>query len=642
MVARQLTVEGLWSETLVAWREARERAERVAHGTASTEEIGLADIQQQLDAAVGASLAARAVTLELQYELSECVGIASTLAEVRGLVAAGERVIYASDMYLPKQQIQSMLDKVGAPAAELFLSSELGVTKRTGNLFRRVADHFAIPLSEISHVGDHVESDHRVPRRLGVKTRWCKVAYPTLLEAEIFRHLAQSSPLLATTLAGGMRAARLALPPASTPAEFLVRLGTQEAALVHIGFALWLIRRLGELAPHKIAFLARDGYLSAQIFDVLRSTLSTPLPAATYTYASRQSLHLAGLAFPPMEEDLLWMLAPADSLTFDGWLFRFGLSHDDLPESTGTHPRIPAADELFAACKDDCAKLLEWSPFKLLIAQQAAHARELAHEYLSPSLHPGEGTVAMVDIGWNGRMQRSIVGILGTSAARTEAIHGLYMGLLRTPAGNFGSYEAWLFDLRNEARPYCASHFQLFETLFAAPHGTTYGYERDSAGQVVPTLAAQDAMSSIWPELIAFQRVILDISEGIRCTPEDMRAAESAIRALCRRSIATVFRAPSRAHAMAFFGVGFSSDQTSVGKERLLFRLSWLQQYKFLLNKRFKFSGNHWREGQMAIADAPLLPTWHRLRSTLRLLVKRQLGVEDIIRQILWQRRGRA
>jgi hypothetical protein len=584
-------------------------------------------------------IAARAIALELHYELAESVAIESVLAQIKQQLAEGLQVVYASDMYLPRHQVEAMLARVGAPPLPLFLSSELCVTKRSGNLFRQIAAHFQVSLRDIHHTGDHRDSDQKVPRRLGVKTTWFRGALPTPLETELYRQLAGSSPMLAATLAGAMRAARLNLKFSVPPSASLARLGTQEAALIHIGFALWLLRQLGDLKPTKLSFLARDGYLASRIFQVFNSRFMTLLAPGAYVYASRQALHLAGLKSAITEEDRAWIMSSSKSMTFKDWRFRLGVSRSELSALPGLPTAIPRDDDALSSSKEPCLQLLETPAFLALVLQKARAARELASEYLAPNIWADDGEVAVVDIGWNGRMQRSLVETLSLDEAQSLAMHGFYLGILRTPAGHFGSYTAWLFDLRSGARPYCASHFQLFETLFSAPHATTYGYERNGAGEVVPSLARHDAGSDAWPELVAFQTIILDICESVRCDRGELLNAEQSIRSLSRKAVSRIFRAPEREHALAFAGVSFSSDQTDLGREQLVYDLTWKQQYRCLFDRNFKISPNHWREGQLALADAPFVRIAYTIRSIVRLWTKNQLTIRDILRDMRYRLR---
>jgi predicted HAD superfamily hydrolase len=637
LVARDLVAEGLWKGSLVEWRSTRESAERTARGASAREEIALADIELQLRPFGGTNLAARAVELELLHELAETVGIRSTLTQAADLMAKGVQVVYTSDMYLPIGLVTAMLDKAGAPRAPVFLSSELGMTKRSGGLFRHIAAHFDVSLRDIQHAGDHRDSDYKIPRRLGVGAVLFQESAPTLLERDVYRALADCSPLLATTFAGSMRAARLTLAPCVSARDYLALLGTQEGALVHIGYALWLVHKLVELKPGKASFLARDGYLPMKMFEVLAPRFDGTLPLGNYTYASRQALHLAGLKSEITEEDRAWIMVSSNALTFSGWLFRLGITRDELGAVVLGRTGIPDDGASFSSCKKACTALLDSPAFMALVLQKARQARDLAREYLTPGIAPERGDTAVIDIGWNGRMQRSMVDILSLPAACCDKIHGFYLGILRTPTGSYGSYSAWLFDLRHEPRPYCASHFHLFETLYAAPHATTYGYLRNGAGRVVPMIAPSDAMAPIWPDLIDFQNTILDICAGVRCDLSELIAAQSILRSFCRKTVAVLFRAPRWGQAKAFEGMTFSSDQTDLGKQKLLYALDWKQQYKCFFEKKFQLSANHWREGQLALADAPGLRLAFELVSTFRMWAKNQLNIKQFLRRIKTQ-----
>jgi predicted HAD superfamily hydrolase len=631
LVARDLAADGVWPHGLSAWRDLRIRAERQARMAGAADEITLGEIEAQLRSHCGAACAASAMHLELRHELHEAVAIPAALKAIQELRADGQQIVYISDMYLPQAHVLAMLNRVGAPDAPLFLSSQIGQTKRSGRLFEHVARHHGVPLRTLVHLGDHELSDYRIPRKLGVRATLFKGSLPTPLEASLYQRLSAESPLLAATLAGGMRAARLRQESSSSANPHLSLLATQEAALVHIGYVLWLLAQFGELAPKKTCFLARDGYLPWKAFAVLAPGNAPELAEPAYAFVSRQSLNLAGLTDSIADEDLSWIMLATEALTFADWLFRLGLQHAELVHLPELARALPAADAAFAACRQDCLTLLRTPKFVELILAKAAEARRLASQYLRPLVFPTDGTTAIVDIGWNGRMQRSIVKVLSLTAAEATKIHGHYVGVLRTPQGEFGTYRAWLFDLRSEVRPYGASHFQLFETLFSAPHETTYGYARDAAGEAMPVLAQRDAARSIALDLGEFHQVILGIAASVRSGEHELARAQPAIRALSRTAIARMFRAPEPRHALAFSKMTFSSDQTNLGKERLIHELSWGQQYRCLLDRKFQISSNHWREGQLALADAPLLRTAYALHAALRLLTRGEMSMKEIL-----------
>ena len=87
------------------------------------------------------------------------------------LRAEGKRVIAISDMYLPTTVVNDLIvEKVGRmPIERTYVSSDLGLTKRSGKIFASVAALEGIPLARILHCGDHPTSDVDMPRAAGMQ-----------------------------------------------------------------------------------------------------------------------------------------------------------------------------------------------------------------------------------------------------------------------------------------------------------------------------------------------------------------------------------------------------------------------------------------------------------------------------------------
>jgi FMN phosphatase YigB (HAD superfamily) len=85
--------------------------------------------------------------------------------------AAGKRVIAISDTYLPADTVNALIfEKTGGTTIErAYVSSDLGLTKRTGRLFANVAAIEGIPLARMLHCGDHPSSDVAMPRAAGMQ-----------------------------------------------------------------------------------------------------------------------------------------------------------------------------------------------------------------------------------------------------------------------------------------------------------------------------------------------------------------------------------------------------------------------------------------------------------------------------------------
>ena len=74
--------------------------------------------------------------------------------------ARGQKVYAVSDMYLPKEQIEAMLQKCGLDFLDgVFVSCEYGVQKRSGKLFKLFLQQTALRPAEVLFVGDSPRAD---------------------------------------------------------------------------------------------------------------------------------------------------------------------------------------------------------------------------------------------------------------------------------------------------------------------------------------------------------------------------------------------------------------------------------------------------------------------------------------------------
>ena len=73
-------------------------------------------------------------------------------------------------MYLDRTRVEEIIDTCGLGSFRgIFLSSEEGKTKHTGRLFELFLAGEGLTPARTMHVGDHPQSDVKVPRRLGMK-----------------------------------------------------------------------------------------------------------------------------------------------------------------------------------------------------------------------------------------------------------------------------------------------------------------------------------------------------------------------------------------------------------------------------------------------------------------------------------------
>lgn len=88
------------------------------------------------------------------------------------MLKRGENVIITTDMYLDRNTISQILSGIGIIEYTLFLSSETGYTKQTGNLFNYIISNLNIQNSELVHIGDNKRSDYDNAIAKGINAIW--------------------------------------------------------------------------------------------------------------------------------------------------------------------------------------------------------------------------------------------------------------------------------------------------------------------------------------------------------------------------------------------------------------------------------------------------------------------------------------
>lgn len=110
--------------------------------------------------------------LELSFERKVLVPVEGAME----LVASARRmgpVVFVSDMYLPSCFISEILDSFGLRLGcePVYVSGEIGLTKGSGFLFKKIFKDFNVNPVQVVHCGDHPHSDFCVPLKIGMRVQ---------------------------------------------------------------------------------------------------------------------------------------------------------------------------------------------------------------------------------------------------------------------------------------------------------------------------------------------------------------------------------------------------------------------------------------------------------------------------------------
>jgi predicted HAD superfamily hydrolase len=156
----------------------RWKAELLARLTKKNEDVTLQDIYTRFSAITQIDIKAsfRIMEIELAMEYAVSRPIAKTINTITDLRDQGSRIIFISDTCLPKETLRSLLIKNGTyqEGDGLYVSSEVGLIKRSGNMYKYVLKQENCHVNEIVHYGDNWYSDVFRPHILGIKASLCR------------------------------------------------------------------------------------------------------------------------------------------------------------------------------------------------------------------------------------------------------------------------------------------------------------------------------------------------------------------------------------------------------------------------------------------------------------------------------------
>ncbi len=113
-----------------------------------------------------------AIEREINAELKACKANKPALDFFTACKDSGKRIIIISDMYLDCSTISTLLQNCGynLDGVNVYVSSEYALTKRSGNLFKKVLELEGVRASEVLHIGDNLRSDWFRPKLIGMKS----------------------------------------------------------------------------------------------------------------------------------------------------------------------------------------------------------------------------------------------------------------------------------------------------------------------------------------------------------------------------------------------------------------------------------------------------------------------------------------
>ena len=211
----------------------------------------------------------------------------------------GKKIIIVSDMYLPKEVIEKILIKNNyTNYYKLYLSSDLMLTKASGNLYKYIIDDLKVAPSSIMHIGDNYHSDFENARLYGIDAFFIEKIIDIFLKSNIRakKLLNENENNIAVSIMLGISAF-------SSLNNFNKNENKENNYWRNFGFIYggpavfsymnWLKKQIIKENIKEVLFVARDGYSLKKVFDIIKPEYIK----THYIYAPRIIYYLITLDF---------------------------------------------------------------------------------------------------------------------------------------------------------------------------------------------------------------------------------------------------------------------------------------------------------------------------------------------------------
>jgi predicted HAD superfamily hydrolase len=462
--------------------------------------------------AVPVGFPARLAEFELSVEIARSYADPDILLFLRAHQA--EKTFFLSDFYMSAEMLGRLLESKGLDTlvAEGFSSCDVGLNKRSGQIFRHVHALHEVSPDQHLHIGDNEWSDVSSPRALGINA----VHYlPEMAHAErlarerlfssreaLFDHLRSECTTLARCASKSLFAKQAAA----------LKLGTQAAPLF-IGFAIWIAEQATLQKLDRIYFFTREGEFFHKVFCALfpqGRLAGHDLPPTEVLAVSRLSTFAPSMNDVSIQEmSRIWSLFKVQSIS--GLFVTLGLDileFSELLDSQGLKETDVISDP---ENSPELCRLFEMPAFAGAVKSAVASQENLLQSYLKQSGINAGDRFGVVDIGWRGTIQDNIALLVPDAH-----FHGMYLGLRRVinAQPENVSKAAYGPDENTSVEPSALfTNFSAMELLCNSPNGSVMGYALED-GCTVAKKQVNLAENSAYSEFAgAFQDGVLQTAK---------------------------------------------------------------------------------------------------------------------------------
>ena len=408
---------------------------------------------------------------EITAELENVIPISDKIAYAEQLITDGEQVVLISDMYLPKDIIHKMIDKVSPVLAKvpLFLSNEYHVQKSTQKLYLEVYRSFnPYSFREWHHYGDNKIADGERAKNIGIIPHIHAIPnFNAYEQAFINRCKDYDSYLFAGMLS------RIRTQSHLTEKEYFT--------FAYIGcyftpYIAWVIRDALTRGFETLYFISRDGYFLKKIADSYIKFHALKIKTK-YIYGSRRAWRVPS-QIDTIDDEFFSEFGNFVGVdNYDKLLCALHMPHhifQKLFSELNFSEKTTISSEKLIALRAYCKNSQKYHEYLL---EKSAQERKNVIRYLKQEIDFSE-KFAFVEFWGRGYTQTTLSKLLTAADPQNTHCHCYYYrSILPSQDGNI----RYNFSTNNTSLIF-------IEAIFANhPYSTVYGY-KEKNGKMIPIM----------------------------------------------------------------------------------------------------------------------------------------------------------
>ncbi len=373
------------------------------------------------------------IQAELDLERESIYPIPGVVSHLQHLRQSGHRIIFISDMYLPSSLLAPILKEHGVmrEGDKLYVSCDVGVSKRHGQLFQHVLHAEQLEASQLAHAGDNRRADIMMAARANILASHWRGGMLTQRESAMAGHRLprDRGRSFVAALSRRLRLSKTVLTGQDEdPMNHVVHGIVVPFLLTYVSWVLDHAKRHG---VQRLYFVARDAEIMLRIAEALQGE-NGPIELR-YLYGSRRAW-LAPSITPGSDNWRRLLIIPGQACSRYDIAARMGLDATAQAAlrnqwSSGTEEwsrRLPH-DEAIRFLDD----LMGDVSTSALVASLAARERETALSYFRQEGLFDKTSWALVDAGWSLNAQAALARILHSAGIKHQTPKGYYIALAR-------------------------------------------------------------------------------------------------------------------------------------------------------------------------------------------------------------------